>query len=152
MRKLKLITQLSLDGFVADAYEKTDWMTWNWGPDWRWDKELKRDFNTLHASIDSILLSRKMAEEGFIGHWTEVAKQAETEYEFARKITAASKVAAFVTSLIKTRMIDEYCLLINPTAIGKGMTIFNDIGDLLNLKPLQVKAYQCGMVALVYRS
>lgn len=193
MRKLRLLTQLSVDGFIADANEKTGWMIWNWGPDWRWDEELKKDFNTLHASVDSVLLSRKMAEEGFIGHWTEVAKQSEPEYEFARKITDAHKVvftktlsesrwhnarlangdlvdeintlknqsgkdiiayggATFASSLIKIRMIDEYHLFINPTALGKGMTIFTDVGELFNLKLLQAKAYRCGLVALVYTS
>ncbi len=191
MRKLRLMTQLSVDGFIADANEKTDWMIWNWGPDWRWDEELKKDFNTVHASVDSVLLSRKMAEEGFVGHWTEVAKQSAPEYEFARKITDARKVvftktlfesrwhntylatgdvideinilknqsgkdiiayggATFASSLIKTRMIDEYHLLINPTALSKGLSIFNDVGDQLKLKLVQAKAYACGLVAMVY--
>src|SRR6187402_1861353 len=92
MRKLKLLTQLSIDGFVSDAQEKTDWMIWNWGPEWSWDQELKSDFNMLHASVDCVLLSRKMAEEGFIAHWTAVAKNPEPQYEFARRITASHKV------------------------------------------------------------
>src|SRR5688572_19168914 len=92
MRKLKLMTQLSIDGFISDTQEKTDWMIWNWGPDWLWDPELKVDFNALHAPVDCILLSRKMAEEGFIAHWTAVAEKPEPQYEFARRITASRKV------------------------------------------------------------
>ena len=67
-------------------------MIWNWGPDWLWDPELKVDFNALHATVDCILLSRKMAEEGFIAHWTAVAERPEPQYEFARRITASRKV------------------------------------------------------------
>jgi len=193
MRKLKLMTQLSIDGFISDVHERTDWMVWNWGPDWTWDRELKNDFNTLHASVDCILLSRKMAEEGFIAHWTGVAKNSEPQYDFARKITASHKVvftktlsgsiwenaslatgnlqeeihhlknqngqdliayggASFVSSLINARVIDEYHLLINPTVVGKGMAIFQEVGSPLNLKLVRAKTYSSGMALLVYQS
>jgi dihydrofolate reductase len=187
------MTQLSIDGFISDVHKKTDWMIWNWGPDWTWDRELKSDFNTIHASVDCVLLSRKMAEEGFIAHWTEVAKNSEAQYEFARRITASHKViftktlstttwdnaslatgnlmedinhlknqsgqdmiayggASFASSLIHARVIDEYHLLINPTVLGKGKTIFQEVGSLLNLKLVKAKTYACGMAVLVYKS
>lgn len=193
MRKLKLLTQLSIDGFVSDAHEKTDWMIWNWGPEWTWDQELKNDFNSLHASVDCILLSRKMAEEGFIAHWTAVAQKPEPQFEFARRITASHKVvftktlsasvwdnaslatgnlvedinrlksqngqdmiayggASFASSLINAQVIDEYHLLINPTVIRNGLTIFQEAGSQLNLTLVRTKTYSCGMAALVYKS
>lgn len=78
---------------MADARERTDWMVWNWGPEWTWDKALQKHFIDLHHSIDTVLLSRKMAEEGFIGHWARVAQDpAGPQYPFAKAITAASKV------------------------------------------------------------
>jgi len=176
---------------MADANGKTDWMIWNFGPDLNWDDELKRDFNALHSEADTILLSRKMAVEGFIGHWAAVAEKPEQEYAFARNITAARKVvftktlasaewknttlakgdfmeevnrlkaqdgkdliayggASFVSSLIKARLIDEYHLLINPTALGNGIAVFGEAGDRLNLKLIQAKAYRCGMAVLMY--
>lgn len=93
MKKLKLQVQMSVDGYIADARGKTDWMVWNWGPEWTWDEALRKYFIDLTGSIDTVLLSRKMAEEGFIGHWARVAENpADPQYGFARIIAAASKV------------------------------------------------------------
>jgi len=93
MRKLKMVTQTSVDGFLADSSGKTDWMVWNWGPTWNWDKELQEWFTDLTMSIGCILLSRKMAEEGFISHWQKVTERPDDpQIEFARKIVGTPKV------------------------------------------------------------
>jgi dihydrofolate reductase len=197
MRKLKLQVQMSVDGYVADTNGKTDWMVWNWGNEWSWDHELKKYFNDLTASIDCVLLSRKMAVEGFIGHWAKVAEDPTTDQaEFAQKITAARKVvftktltqldattngwsntdiakgdftskinilknqqgkdiivyggASFASSLIKARLVDEFYLFINPTVLGDGMPIFEELGSKLNLIPAQSKLYRCGVMVVKY--
>ena len=54
--------------------------------------------------------------------------------------------ASFVSSLIKNNLIDEYHLFINPTAIGKGLTIFNGLKSNLNLKLIKSTAFDCGIV------
>ncbi len=93
MRKLKLQMQLSVDGYVADINGKTDWMIWGWGPEWTWDTELRKEFNRLKSTVDTVLLSRKMAEEGFIAHWAAVATDTKSpQYTFAKKITDAAKI------------------------------------------------------------
>lgn len=51
--------------------------------------------------------------------------------------------ANFISSLIHHNLIDDYYLLVNPTAIGKGLSIFSDS------KPFRLidsKAYDCGVV------
>jgi dihydrofolate reductase len=102
MRKLKLQVQLSVDGYMATTAGKTDWLVWNWGAEWTWDNVLRNYFIELTASVDSILLSRKMAEEGFIGHWTKVAKNpGDPQYAFARPIADARKVV-FTKTLEKS--------------------------------------------------
>jgi len=58
--------------------------------------------------------------------------------------------AGFVGSLIKNRLIDEYHLFVNPVAIGKGLTIFGDLEEKLNLKLVASKAFSCGIVDLCY--
>jgi hypothetical protein len=63
MRKLKLETQVSIDGFIAGIDGNTDWMIWNWGPDWTWDEELQLYHTELTKSVDCILLSKQMAED-----------------------------------------------------------------------------------------
>lgn len=93
MRKLKLVTQLSIDGYLADSSGKTDWMVWNWGPTWNWDKELQEWFTDLTTSIGCILLSRKMAEEGFISHWKKaMEKPDDVQFRLARKLVNTPKV------------------------------------------------------------
>jgi len=57
---------------------------------------------------------------------------------------------SFVSSLIKQGVIDEYNLLVNPAALGKGMTIFKNIEDKLNLTLVKSKAFDCGIVLLSY--
>lgn len=93
MRKLKLQVQLSLDGYMADTDGDTSWMNWNWGPTWHWDKTLQHRFVKLHQSIDCVLLSRQMAEEGFINHWTRVSENMnDPQSPFATEIRKAQKV------------------------------------------------------------
>lgn len=93
MRKLKLEMQVSLDGFAADADGGTDWMVWNWSDDWAWDKELQQYHLDLTTSSDCILLSRKMAEEGFHQHWERVAANRQNpQCTFAKAIIEMRKV------------------------------------------------------------
>jgi dihydrofolate reductase len=56
--------------------------------------------------------------------------------------------ADFVSNLIQQNLIDEYHLFVNPTAIGKGMSIFR---GMTRLKLEKSTAYDCGIVVLVYR-
>lgn len=102
MKKLKLQVQTSVDGFIGDDKGRTDWLVWNWGPEWTWDEALRKHFIGLHETIDTVLLSRKMAQEGFIGHWARVAEDsAGPQYPFAKAIRDASKVV-FTKTLDKS--------------------------------------------------
>lgn len=58
--------------------------------------------------------------------------------------------ASFVSSLIKEGLIDEYHLIVNPTAISNGMTIFNSLDSVLKLNPTQAKLYPGGKIVLSY--
>lgn len=85
--------QLSLDGYVSAADGRSDWMIWNFGEDWTWDEELKKYHTNLTASIDCVLLSRKMAEGGFITHWAEMSENTDNpESAFAKNINRAQKI------------------------------------------------------------
>ena len=59
--------------------------------------------------------------------------------------------AGFVASLIQHNLIDEYHLFINPTAIGKGMSIFGKLDEKLRLQLKRSQAFDCGVVVLVYQ-
>ena len=59
--------------------------------------------------------------------------------------------AGFVSSLIKENLIDEYNFFINPTAIGRGMTIFGKLEDKSSgLKLSHSQSYDCGIVVNTY--
>jgi len=84
--------QMSVDGFVSAADPTLNWQLWDWGPHCPWDEALKRRFNETLANVDTILLSGPMAK-GYIGHWTEIARQraGNPDYAFSQRIVAAEK-------------------------------------------------------------
>ncbi|MGN7820142.1 dihydrofolate reductase family protein [Chitinophaga sp. 22536] len=193
MRKLILQMQLSVDGFAAAADGSGSWMIWSYGDNWTWDPALQDYHTALIASADEILLSRKMAEEGFIGHWEKMAGQVNNpQAVFAGHIRDAGKVVfthtldqsnwpntvlakgdltaevkalkkkqgknmivfggvSFVSALIAAGLIDEYHLIINPAAIGRGMPVFDKVQGVLGLSLVNATAYPSGIVVLQYR-
>lgn len=171
MAKLILEMQVSIDGFMAGPKGQTDWMTWNWGPLWSWDKELQRFHTQLTLSASHIVISRQMAEEGFIEHWQQAASHNDEQAIFAKHISTTPKTVAsttltkkkdipggwanvdltsdpvatitklkqeqegnilvyggamLVSGLLEYGLIDELYLLVNPVAIGSGMSVFRD--------------------------
>ncbi len=58
--------------------------------------------------------------------------------------------ATFVSDLIKENLIDEFHLAINPTAIGRGLTIFGNLEDRLKLKLVQSNVFSNGKVVNHY--
>ncbi len=102
MRKLILEAQMSVDGFMADPTGRTDWQLWKWDTNWNWDDELKKYFNNIMDNVDCILLSRKMAKEGFIEHWAQAAiNPTDPRFAYAKRINETHKVV-FSKTMDKT--------------------------------------------------
>ena len=59
--------------------------------------------------------------------------------------------AGFASSLIKEGLIDEYHFIVNPTAIGNGMTIFNSLDGIRKFTPIEAKLYSGGKTVLSYK-
>ncbi len=59
--------------------------------------------------------------------------------------------AGFASSLIKENLLDEYHLIINPTAMGNGMTIFNSLDKILKFTPIESKLYPGGKTVLSFK-
>ena len=93
MSRLILQMQMSVDGYMS-ADTDIDWQVWDWSDPWTWDKGLKRRFNAVFDTVGCILLSRKMAEQGYLDHWERVARDhaSEPDYAFARKVVQSRKV------------------------------------------------------------
>jgi len=59
--------------------------------------------------------------------------------------------ATFGNALVRTGLIDEYHFIINPAILGKGVSIFTKMDDILLLTPVSAKVYPCGITVLVYK-
>ena len=59
--------------------------------------------------------------------------------------------ASFLSALIEHNLIDELHLFINPTAIGKGLSIFQQLQQKREYSLLQSKFFDCGIVVLTYQ-
>ncbi len=57
----------------------------------------------------------------------------------------------FVSSLIRSGLIDEFNLFVNPAAVGQGMPIFRALDTVQPLVLEKVVPSECGIVVLVYR-
>lgn len=58
---------------------------------------------------------------------------------------------AFVSSLIKNKLIDEMHLFVNPAAIGNGMPIFKELTEMQKFNVMDVRNFDCGIIALIYK-
>jgi dihydrofolate reductase len=99
MRKLILQMQVSVDGYVGQAGRDPGWQLWDWGDKCPWDEKLQAEFNRFFEKADTILLSRKIVEGGYIDHWSEAARKhprAET-FAFAQRIMDARKIVFSTT-------------------------------------------------------
>jgi dihydrofolate reductase len=59
--------------------------------------------------------------------------------------------ARFVQSLARLGLVDEYRLYLHPVVAGAGTPLFPDVGHPHGLRLLSSRAFQCGVLALVYR-
>lgn len=67
------------------------------------------------------------------------------------KTIMAAGGAGFMRSLIAKGLIDEYHLVTHPVILGKGLPIFTEIPQPVDLKLAEVKSFPGGIVAHIYR-
>jgi dihydrofolate reductase len=56
----------------------------------------------------------------------------------------------FASSLVTAGLVDEFQFFVNPTAVGDGLSIFNNPHEGLKLKLIQSTSYNCGIVVNRY--
>jgi dihydrofolate reductase len=54
-------------------------------------------------------------------------------------------------TFIQHGLIDEYRIMVNPTALGSGKSLFSGMHDKLNLKLVKTKVFNSGNVLLTYQ-
>lgn len=103
--------------------------------------------------IPKVVFSKTVTESKWIN--TTVAKDDLTEEVEKLKNSEGKDIlvyggANFVGNLIKHNLIDEYHLIVNPVAIGNGMSVFGDSYKTLNLKLINSESFSSGEVELFY--
>jgi dihydrofolate reductase len=59
--------------------------------------------------------------------------------------------ASFAAALAAQGLIDEYCLVIQPVALGRGQALFAELPEVLRLELIEARGFECGVVVHVYR-
>ena len=59
--------------------------------------------------------------------------------------------ASFAAALAARGLIDEYCLVIQPVAIGAGQALFGQLAAPLRLDLIEARSFDCGVVVHIYR-
>jgi dihydrofolate reductase len=59
--------------------------------------------------------------------------------------------ASFAAALAALGLIDEDCLVIQPTALGRGQALFAELAAPLPLELIEARSFECGVVVHVYR-
>lgn len=179
MRKLKLQVQMTIDGYIAGPNSEMDWLVFDWDDALKnyvkaitdsvdcivLGRNLAQGFIPHWAShpesegADKINGARKVV-------FTKTLNQSEWDRTVLARGRLVDEIttlkqqnsgdiityggAKFVSSLIKENLIDEYYLFINPTAIGKGLPIFEDLTSKQSLILVRSIAFDCGIVVLHY--
>ena len=179
MRKLKLQVQMTVDGYIGGPNGEMDWLVFNWDDELKdyvkaltepvdcivLGRKLAQGFIPHWAShselegADKINGSKKVVFTKTLDQsvWDNTVLAQGDLVEEITKLKQADGGdlivyggAGFVSSLIKHGLIDEYHLFINPTAIGKGMPIFNGLDSKQPLSLIKSTAFSCGIVVLHY--
>lgn len=179
MRKVKLQMQVSIDGFVAGPNGEMDWMVWDWDdalkdyvtrltepvdtillgrvlaqgfiPYWAADpqREGAEKINSSKKVVFTKTLDRSEWDNTVLAKGDLVAEVTQMKQQEGHDIIAYGG-GNFVSNLIKANLIDEYHLLVNPTALGSGMPIFRDLEAHRALKLIQSRSFECGIVVMNY--
>jgi len=57
----------------------------------------------------------------------------------------------YVSSLLDAGLIDELYLFVNPSAIGRGLSIFSKLEQKMSFKLVEGKVFDCGIVLQIYQ-
>jgi len=107
-----------------------------------------------YKKVHKVVLSKTMIDEGLVN--TKIISDNlvdrinEIKQQEGKEILLFGSPAA-THSLIQLNLIDGYWLFVNPIILGKGISLFTDIKDKINLKLLPIsQQFTCGVTELNY--
>ena len=180
MRKLKLQVQMTVDGYIAGPNGEMDWMVFNWDnelkkyvteisesfdciilgrklaqgfiPHWASNPEQEGadKFNSTKKIVFTKTLEKSEWDNTILAKGDLVDEITKLKNQDGKDIIVYGG-STFVSALIKKGLVDEFHLFINPTAIGSGLTIFNELDSRQNLTLIKSISFDCGIVVLNYK-
>ena len=144
MRKIISFMHISLDGFIAGPNGEMDWI--------KIDEELFNHVGERISKGDTALYGR-VTYEMMESYWPTAADSI-NEIKQSRKgggediLLFGSPTATH--SLIHENLIDGYWLFVNPVILGKGIPLFVNVKDKINLKLLNTRQFTSGVTELNY--
>lgn len=180
MRKLKLQVQMTVDGYIAGPNGEMDWMVFNWDnelkkyvteisesfdciilgrklaqgfiPHWASNPEQEGadKFNSTKKFVFTKTIDKSEWDNTILAKGDLVDEITKLKNQNGKDIIVYGG-STFVSALIKKGLVDEFHLFINPTAIGSGLTIFNELDSRQNLTLIKSISFDCGIVVLNYK-
>ncbi len=167
MRKIKLYIANSLDNYIAREDGDVSWLLTDL--DYGWEE--------FYASVDTVLMGRKSHEKAVALGMTHYGGKKnyifsrtvmksdidEIEYvsgdfkEFGEKLKAEEGTDIWlvgggnlIRQFLSSGLIDEIVLFIHPVLLGRGIPLFLPFDEEINLKLIETKTFNNGIVKLAY--
>lgn len=166
MRKVVLGVAVSLDGFIEGPNGEYDWCY----------TDQDYGLSEFFKSIDTIFMGRKSYEvaqssaetnpwKGMTTYvFTNTIKESPTEdVKLIRSMNEVERIlrqpgknawlfggAELTTAFLNAGLIDELWLSVHPILLGSGKPLFQNIDGRKNLKLIESKTYDTGLVSLKY--
>jgi dihydrofolate reductase len=110
------------------------------------------EFAVLIDNISKIVFSRTLKNIGWKN--TELKKELIKEEILELKQQAGKNILVgspgLIVALMQLDLIDEYQLVIQPVILGRGLTLFKNVRESINLNLLNTKIFRCGVVVHYY--
>lgn len=127
-----------------------------------WPSEEARKTDPIVAGLmnntPKIVFSRTLAKVGETEYWKNVRLIKDSVEDEIKKLKQdeGKDMAIFgsnnlMVSLAEMGLIDEFRILVNPIAIGKGTPLFTGIKEKFNLKLIKIREFKNGNVLLSYQ-
>lgn len=109
-----------------------------------------KKFVETHKVVFSKILSESIWENTVVNNGELTSEITELKKQTGGDIIVYGG-CQFVASLIQEKLIDEIYLFVNPTAIGKGISVFHTLNAKQNFSLIHVQNFECGITVLAYK-